>query len=115
MHHRQIRKTIDMDNEIEKMLKQLFPICRSITGNGVRDTLAILREHVPLKVHEIASGTQAFDWTVPPEWNIRDAYIKDPSGKKIVDFKKHNLHVIGYSTPVRTKMKLTELKKHLHS
>lgn len=104
-----------MPGEIDTLLKRLLPLCRSITGNGVRETLAILREYVPLKVHEVPSGTRVFDWTVPLEWNIRDAYIKDPSGKKIVDFNKNNLHVLGYSTPIRTKLKLKELKKHLHS
>ena len=101
--------------ELDSLLKRLFPICRSITGNGVRETLSILAEHLPLKIHEVRSGTKVFDWTVPKEWNIWDAYIKDPSGKKIVDFKKNNLHVMGYSTPVRKMIKLAELKKHLYS
>lgn len=103
------------EKDIDALLRRLFPICRSITGNGVRETLSILREYVPLKVHEVPTGTKAFDWTVPKEWNIGDAYIKDPSGKKIVDFKKNNLHVMGYSTPVRAKMRLAALKQHLHS
>jgi len=104
-----------MVKEIDALLKRLFPICRSITGNGVRKTLSIIRTHVPLKIKEVPTGTKVFDWTVPKEWNIKDAYIKDPSGEKIVDFKKNNLHIVGYSIPVNTKMKLSGLKKHLHS
>ena len=106
---------IKPERDIDTILARLFPICRSITGEGVRETLNILREYIPLEVHEIESGTKVFDWVVPNEWNIRDAYIKNPSGKKIVDFKKNNLHVMGYSTPIKTTMKLAELKKHLHS
>ena len=74
--------------EINRLLRRLFPICRSITGNGVRETLSILSDYIPLTVHEVPSGTKAFDWTVPKEWNIKDAYIKDPGGRKIIDFKK---------------------------
>lgn len=96
-----------------QLMERLYPICRSITGNGVRETLNILREHVPLEIEEVASGTSVFDWTVPDEWNIRDAYIKDPSGTKIVDFKKLNLHVLNYSEPVNKKVGLAELKEHL--
>lgn len=98
-----------------KLLERLFPICRSITGNGVRETLAIIKEYIPLQIREVPSGTKILDWTVPSEWNVRDAYIEDPSGKKIVDFKKNNLHLMGYSTPVRAKMKLKDLEPHLHS
>lgn len=97
------------------LMKELFPICRSLTGNGVRETLRILQKHIPLKIHEIPTGTQVFDWTVPKEWNIRDAYIMDSSGNKIVDFKKNNLHVVGYSIPVNKKIPLSELNNHLYS
>ncbi|MBU1165625.1 DUF4910 domain-containing protein [Candidatus Micrarchaeota archaeon] len=95
------------------LMEQLYPICRSITGNGVRETLKILSKTVPLETKEIPTGTAVFDWTIPKEWNISDAYIKDPKGKKIVDFKNSNLHVLGYSIPVHKKFKLSELKKHL--
>jgi len=105
-------------NDGEKMhalAQRLFPICRSITGNGVRKTLKILQEQVPLKIHEVKSGTKVFDWTVPPEWNIRDAYVADKAGNRIIDFKKNNLHVVGYSKPVDITMSLQKLDAHLHS
>ncbi len=101
--------------EMHELLSRLFPICRSITGDGVRETLSILGELAPLDVHEVPTGTKAFDWTVPPEWNIRDAFIADEQGNKVVDFKRNNLHVIGYSTPVDRWLPLSELQDHLHS
>lgn len=101
--------------EMHQLMEELYPICRSITGDGVRDTLRILAKHIPMEVHEIPSGTQVFDWVVPKEWNIRDAYIKDASGKKIVDFKNSNLHVLNYSAPIKRKINLAELKDHLFS
>jgi len=91
----------------------LFPICRSITGNGVRETLALLGDHIPLEVHEVPTGTQVFDWTIPREWNIRDAYIKDAAGERVVDFRASNLHVVSYSTPISARMSLTALKEHV--
>jgi aminopeptidase-like protein len=97
------------------LVQELYPICRSITGDGVRKTLEILSRHVPIKVHEVPSGTQVLDWTVPKEWNIRDAWIADESGRRVVDFRRSNLHVVNYSVPVRTRLTLDELRPHLHT
>jgi aminopeptidase-like protein len=94
-------------------ITELFPICRSLTGDGVRQTIEIIRKTIPLETSEIPTGTPVFDWTVPKEWNIKDAYIRDSTGKKIVDFSESNLHVVGYSTPVRRVISLDELKSHL--
>ncbi len=97
------------------LVAELFPICRSITGQGLRDTLHILQRHIPLTIHEVPTGTQAFDWTVPQEWNIKDAYILDESGRRVVDFQQNNLHVVGYSVPVDKTVSLAELQEYLHS
>lgn len=109
----------DFLKEGEDMLslaKKLYPICRSITGDGVRETFHLLNDEIgSIALHEVPSGTQCFDWTVPREWNIRSAYIEDPDGNKIVDFADNNLHVLGYSVPVDTFLPLEELDKHLHS
>ena len=102
-------------NEMFELMEELFPICRSITGNGVRQTLKILKKHIPLEIHEVPTGTKVFDWTIPKEWNIQDACIIDPNGEKIIDFKKSNLHIVNYSTPVNQKIFLSELKKHIHT
>lgn len=99
--------------EIFRFMADLFPICRSITGEGVRRTLHAVQERIRLEIHEIPSGTQALDWTVPREWNVRDAWIKDPQGRKVVDFQVHNLHLLNYSAPVHTRLPLAELKPHL--
>lgn len=96
-----------------QLISELYPICRSITGNGVRQTLNIIRKHIPLTVHEVPSGTRAFDWTVPKEWNIKNAYVKNSKGEKIIDFNKSNLHVLNYSVPKKKKLSLNELKEHL--
>jgi aminopeptidase-like protein len=95
------------------LITELYPICRSITGAGVRETLRILQKQIPLDIREIPTGTQAFDWTVPREWNIRDAWIKNSAGERLVDFQRLNLHVVNYSVPVRQRMRLAELKGHL--
>src|SRR5213593_3660648 len=98
-----------------ELIRRLFPLCRSITGDGVRETLRIIGEQIPLDVHEVASGTKVFDWIVPREWNIRDAYIKDAQGNRVVDFRANNLHVVSYSSPVQKTMRLVDLQPHLHS
>jgi aminopeptidase-like protein len=97
------------------LVEELFPICRSITGNGVRQTLKILRRYIPLEVNEVPSGTAVLDWTVPPEWNIRDAYITSADGKHVVDFAANNLHIVQYSPPLDAIMPLAELRAHLHT
>ncbi|MES2661641.1 MAG: DUF4910 domain-containing protein [Verrucomicrobiota bacterium] len=97
------------------LVTELYPQCRSITGDGVRATLRRLSEEIPLEIHEVPTGTEVFDWTVPEEWNIREAWIKDSHGRKVVDFADQNLHVVGYSTAVREKLSLSELKSHLFS
>ncbi|MGW4954697.1 DUF4910 domain-containing protein [Streptomyces parvulus] len=97
------------------LVERLYPLCRSITGDGVRDTLAIVDEYVPLRVHEVPTGTRVLDWTVPQEWNVRDAYIADADGRRVVDFAASSLHVLGYSVPVSATMTLAELRPHLHT
>ncbi|HEX3009254.1 MAG TPA: DUF4910 domain-containing protein [Bacteroidales bacterium] len=102
-------------DEMIGFIADLFPICRSITGNGLRETLRKISDKIPLTIHEVPSGTKVLDWEIPKEWNIRDAYIKNSAGEKIVDFKKLNLHVLNYSTPVLANVTLAELKQHLYS
>src|SRR5580765_1208986 len=101
--------------ELHDLVRQLFPLCRSITGNGLRQTLALIGERIPLEVTEVPTGTQVFDWTVPQEWNIEGAWIDGPDGTRVVDFADSNLHVLGYSVPVRERLRLAELKRHLYS
>lgn len=105
----------DVGKEMWEFAARVFPLVRSITGDGVRQTLAAAREIVPLTLHEVPTGTRVFDWTVPREWNLRGAWIKDPSGRVIVDASAHNLHVMSYSVPVRARVSLPELKEHLFS
>ncbi len=101
---------------MHRFATELFPICRSLTGDGVRATLAAIRDRLPgLVIHEVPSGTKAFDWTVPDEWNIRSAVLTGPSGETIIDFKDCNLHIVGYSEPVDVELGLDELQAHLHS
>lgn len=99
--------------EIYELIEELYPICRSISGDGVRQSLMILQKHIPVKINQVSTGTEVYDWTIPKEWNIKDAYIKNSKGEKIVDFKKSNLHVLNYSIPVNKKLSLDDLKKHL--
>jgi aminopeptidase-like protein len=101
--------------EAWSLMEALYPICRSITGEGVRQTLDLLEQWIPLRRSEVASGTRLYDWEVPLEWNIRDAYIADDQGRRIVDFRAHNLHVMSYSVPVQRTMSLAELEPHLYS
>ncbi|NUW33785.1 DUF4910 domain-containing protein [Nonomuraea sp. SMC257] len=101
--------------EMHALVERLYPICRSITGDGVRQTLAVIGERLALDVTEVPTGTQVLDWTVPKEWNIRDAYVKDPSGRRVVDFRASNLHVVGYSVPVSGVFTLEELRPRLHT
>ena len=101
-----ILKITDFDSiggEIYRMVFDLYPICRSITGNGVRETLQYIKKMIPLEINEIPSGTKVFDWSIPKEWNIRDAYVKDSKGNKVIDFRKSNLHILNYSIPVQKK------------
>jgi aminopeptidase-like protein len=100
--------------ELYKLVAELYPICRSITGDGVRRTLEIVgREVGGLEVSEVPTGTRVLDWTVPREWNVRDAWVADAAGQRVVDFQASNLHLLGYSVPVRATMPLAELRQHL--
>lgn len=101
--------------DMHELVERLYPLCRSITGDGVRATLEIVGEYVPLQVHEVPTGTQVLDWTVPQEWNIRDAYVADAAGNRVIDFAASSLHVLGYSVPVSRTMPLSELREHLHT
>jgi aminopeptidase-like protein len=111
---------LDLDLEpitagMVELMTELYPICRSITGNGVRQTLQGIGNRIPLVIHEVPTGTPVFDWTVPKEWNIRDAYVKNCRGDRVIDFQRSNLHVVNYSVPVHQTMSLAELKTHLHT
>ena len=109
-------KNFEIGQQIHVLAKKLWSINRSLTGEGVRQTLEILRELLPdLHVHEVASGTEVFDWTVPKEWRVREAYILTPDGRRMCDFSKNNLHLVGYSTPIRARILLADLQLHLYS
>jgi len=105
----------DIGRTMYGLIEELYPICRSITGDGFRKTMRRLQQEIPLTIHEVPTGTTVFDWTIPREWNIRDAYVKNARGERVIDFQNHNLHVVNYSVPVHRTMRLEELKKHLHS
>ncbi len=104
-----------LGHDMHAFMTRAFPICRSITGDGVRQTLALISEHLPITLHEVPTGTPVFDWEIPKEWNIRSAWIADEAGNRIVDFANHNLHVVNYSVPVDQVMTLEELQPYLHS
>ncbi len=107
--------TEGIGEEIFAFAADIYPICRSITGNGVRETLRAIGAHIKLEVHEVPTGTAVFDWVIPREWNVREAYIKNERGEKIVDFARSNLHVMGYSVPVRRRISLADLKQHIYT
>lgn len=100
--------------ELEEYFDRLWPICRSITGNGLRESLRIISEIIPIKITEVKTGTTVFDWSVPKEWNIRDAYIQAPDGRRICEFSRNNLHIVNYSVPVNKELSYEELQPHLH-
>lgn len=102
-------------DDMYQLILELFPLCRSITGQGTRQTLEALRSRIPISVRGVPSGSMVLDWVVPPEWNIRGAYIQEISGRRLVDFAESNLHVMGYSTPVHHVMPVSELREHLFS
>ncbi len=101
--------------DLHDLVAELYPICRSITGNGVRETLRHIQQRIPLRIEEVESGTPVFDWVIPKEWNIRDAYVATTRGERVIDFRKHNLHVVSYSVPVRGRFSRRELEAHLHT
>jgi aminopeptidase-like protein len=112
----ELRQRLDstaIGHELHSVVADLYPLCRSVTGDGLRETLRRLQGKVPLTLHEVPSGTAAYDWTVPKEWNIRDAYVKDARGERVIDFQRSNLHVVSYSLPVKQRMSLAQLRPHL--
>lgn len=108
-------ETPDLGAAMHALIRELYPICRSITGDGLRATLRRIAADIPLTLHEVPTGTPVLDWTVPREWNIRDAYVANARGERVIDFRRSNLHVLNYSTPVRRRMSLAELRPHLHT
>lgn len=105
----------ELGNNLHAFVSELYPVCSSITGNGLREILRRIGKRIPLEVHEVPTGTAVFDWTVPREWNIRDAYVRNSRGEKVIDFKNSNLHIMNYSVPVNARMSLQELKNHLYA
>jgi aminopeptidase-like protein len=110
-----ILNPVDVSHQMYQLMADLYPICRSITGDGVRATLRTMQQIIPLEIHEVPTGTPVFDWTVPKEWNIQDAYIKNAQGETLVDFRNSNLHVVSYSVPVHQTLSFSELKEYLHT
>jgi aminopeptidase-like protein len=110
-----VRPTSTAGAEMIGFMEDLFPICRSITGAGLRQSLQQVGQIIPLEISEVPSGTRVFDWVVPPEWNIRAGWLADATGRRIVDFQRSNLHVVNYSVPVRERLTLEDLRPHLHS
>ena len=111
-----VRAALDLETAASEMLAwmaDLYPICRSITGDGVRETLSLVKQQIPLTVHEVPSGTPVFDWTVPKEWNVRDAWVETADGERVIDFRTSNLHVLNGSVPVHARMSLEALRPHL--
>jgi aminopeptidase-like protein len=106
---------ITIGRRLYDCIANLYPLCRSLTGEGLRETLRRLQRVVPLTLHEVATGTPVFDWIVPKEWNIRDAWVKNARGARVIDFQRSNLHVVSYSVPVRRRMSLAELRPHLYT
>ena len=103
-------------NQVENIIRRLFPLCRSVTGKGTKKSLKIIKELVPeLKIKSIASGKKIFDWTVPSEWNVKDAYVKNSKGEKVIDFKKNNIHLVGYSEPYSGILSKKEILRHIHT
>lgn len=99
--------------EAHALMERLYPLCRSLTGNGVRKTLQLLQDIIPLKIHDVPTGARAYDWIVPNEWNVEDAYVLDSRGRRIIDFRVNNLHLAGYSAPIDTTVSRAELMEHL--
>ena len=116
MNIRELQSRLDpagVGQQMHRLIAELYPICRSITGDGLRETLRRIQQRIPLTLQEVPSGTQVFDWTVPREWNIRDACVKNSKGERVIDFRRSSLHVVNYSVPVHKKISLGELKQHL--
>ena len=112
---RELATQPELGKQAHRLMRRLFPLCRSLTGTGVRATFEVLQEYIPLTTSEVPSGTRVFDWTVPDEWNIRDAYVAAPDGTRVIDYRCSNLHVVSYSEPVRTRLSLEELRPRLHT
>ena len=110
-----LRPSAEEGQALMERATELFPFNRSITGDGLRQTLQTLGRDLPLTIHEVPTGTQVLDWTVPEEWNVREAWVKGPDGHRVIDFADSNLHLMGYSEPVQQRMSLGELQPHLHS